>query len=110
MTQNSILRLAWVVLAGAPLFAQQQPLQLSLTQAYGLAIQNNPQFSAAKLNASAALEVPKEYHANYLPNLAGNITGVGADSGSRIAAGALNNPAVYSRVASGLVVSQMVAD
>jgi outer membrane protein len=110
MMQKSILRLAWAVLAGATLFAQQQPLQLSLTQAYGLAIQNNPQFSAAKLNASAALEVPKEYHANYLPNLAGNITGVGADSGSRIAAGALNNPAVYSRVASGLIVSQMVTD
>ena len=110
MTQPSISRIALAVLAVTPLFAQQQPQQLSLAQAYALAVQNNPQFSAAKLNASAALEVPKEYHANYLPNLSGNITGVGADSGSRIAAGALNNPAVYSRAAAGLVVSQMVTD
>jgi outer membrane protein len=110
MTQTSILRTALAVLAGLPLLGQQQPLQLSLTQAYALAIQNNPQFSAAKLNASAAAQVPKEYRANFAPNLTGNVTGVGADSGSRIAAGALNNPAVYSRVASGLVVSQLLTD
>ena len=40
----------------------------------------------------------------------GNLTGVGADSGSRLAAGALNNPAVYSRLASGVTVSQMLTD
>jgi len=89
---------------------QQQPMQLSLTQAYALATQNNPQFSAAKLNASAAAQVTKEYRANFAPNLTGNLTGVGADSGSRIAAGALNNPAVYNRLASGLVVSQLLTD
>jgi outer membrane protein len=110
MTQTSILRTALLAFAGLPLLGQQQPLQLTLAQASALAIQNNPQFSAAKLNASAAAQVPKEYRANFAPNLTGNITGVGADSGSRIAAGALNNPAVYSRVASGLVVSQMLTD
>ena len=31
---------------------------------------------------------------NLLPNLAGNFTGVGADNGSRLAAGGLNNPVV----------------
>jgi outer membrane protein len=115
MMRTPLLRITLVIVAGTPLFAQPQPaqpqpLQLSLTQAYALAIQNNPQFSAAKLNASAAAQVPKEYRANFAPNLTGNISGVGADSGSRIAAGALNNPAVYSRVASGLVASQMLTD
>src|SRR4029077_13777783 len=99
MTRTSILRTVLAALAGLPLLGQQQPLQLTLAQASALAIQNNPQFSAAKLNASAAAQVPKEYRSNFAPNLTGNITGVGADSGSRIAAGALNNPAVYSRVA-----------
>jgi outer membrane protein len=110
MARTFILRMVLAALAGLSLLGQQQPLQLTLAQASALAIQNNPQFSAAKLNASAAAQVPKEYRSNFAPNLSGNITGVGADSGSRIAAGALNNPAVYSRVASGLTVSQMLTD
>ena len=74
------------------------------------AIQNNPRFTAAKLNAAAAGQVPAEFRANFAPTVTGNLTGVGADSGSRLAAGALNNPAVYSRLASGVTVSQMLTD
>ncbi|HVW84307.1 MAG TPA: TolC family protein, partial [Bryobacteraceae bacterium] len=47
---------------------------------------------------------------NLQPNLSGNITGVGADSGSRLAAGALNNPVVYNRLGTGLTVSQLITD
>lgn len=85
-------------------------MQLTLAQAYQLAIQNNPQFSAARLNASAAAQVPREYRANLAPNVTGNVTAVGADSGSRLAAGALNNPVVYDRVGTGLTVNQLVSD
>ena len=35
---------------------------------------------------------------------------MGADNGSRLAAGGLNNPVVYNRVGSGLSVGQMVTD
>ena len=35
---------------------------------------------------------------------------MGADSGSRLAAGGLNNPVVYDRLASGLLVNQLVTD
>jgi outer membrane protein len=35
---------------------------------------------------------------------------VGADSGSRLAAGAINNPVVYDRLATGLYASQLVTD
>ena len=38
------------------------------------------------------------------------MTGVGASDGSRIAAGALNNPIIYDRFASGIGVSQLVTD
>ena len=110
MTQTSTLRIALLVLGWVPLLAQQQTMHLSLAEAKGLAIQNNPQFTAAKLNAAASYQVPLQYRANFAPNLTGSLTGVGADSGSRIAAGALNNPAVYNRVASGLTVSQMLTD
>ena len=65
------------------------------------------------LGVSVALTVflvPAEYHAAYEPNLFGSLTGVGADNGSRLAAGGLNNPVVYNRLGSGLTVSQLVTD
>jgi outer membrane protein len=90
--------------------AQQQPLTLTLAQAEQLAIQNNPQFSAAKFSAQAAYQVPNQYRANLFPTVAGAVTGVVADSGSRLAAGALNNPVVYDRLGTGLIVNQLVSD
>ena len=110
MTRTSTLRTATFILGCAPLLAQQQPTALSLIEAQGLAIQNNPQFTAAKLNAAASYQVPKEYSSNFAPIVTGSLTGVGADSGSRLAAGALNNPAVYNRLAAGVTVSQMLTD
>src|SRR4051812_5092228 len=88
----------------------QAPMHLTLADAQKLAIQNNPQFTAARYVAEAAGQVPAEYHAAYEPSLIGSFTGVGADNGSRLAAGGLNNPVVYNRIGSGLSVSQMVTD
>jgi outer membrane protein len=88
----------------------QTPLRLTLAEAQRLAIQNNPQFSAAQLTAAAAYQVPNQYRANFQPNVFGSLTGVGADNGSRLAAGGLNNPVVYNRLGSGLSVSQMITD
>jgi len=85
-------------------------MALSLSDAEKLAIQNNPKFAAARLNAAASYQVPLEFRAGLLPTVSGAVTGVGADSGSRLAAGGLNNPVVYNRVASGLLVSQLVTD
>jgi len=110
MARISTLRILWVVLAAGSLFAQQQPIHLNLAEAQKQAIQNNPRFTAAKLNAAAANQVPAEFRANLAPTVTGNLTGVGADSGSRLAAGALNNPVVYGRLASGVTVSQMLTD
>ncbi|MEO8128094.1 MAG: TolC family protein [Bryobacteraceae bacterium] len=88
----------------------QDTLHLTLAEAEKLAIQNNPQFGAAKLNAAASYQVPLELRANAQPTLFGSITGVGADSGSRLAAGGLNNPVVYNRLGSGLSVTQLITD
>jgi outer membrane protein len=38
------------------------------------------------------------------------VTGVGADNGSRLAAGGLNNPVVYNRLGTGLSIGQMITD
>lgn len=86
------------------------PTRLSLAQAEQIAVKNNPQISEALLNAAAALQVPVQYRSAYFPTVSGNATGVISDRGSRLAAGALNNPVVYDRVAAGLNVTQMVTD
>jgi outer membrane protein len=64
----------------------------------------------AQFQAQASYQVPLELRSGLYPNLAGAVTGVGADSGSRLAAGALNNPIVYNRLGTGLLLSQLVTD
>jgi outer membrane protein len=91
------------------LFGQQR-MHLTLAEAERLAVQNNPALTAAKYTAAAAAQIPAEYHAAYSPSFNGSVTGVGADNGSRLAAGGLNNPVVYNRLGTGLTVSQMITD
>src|SRR4051812_44896536 len=89
-----------IVMAGASLvpLPAQPPPHLTLAQAQQLGIQNNPQLTAAKYNAAAAYQIAPQYKAAYEPNVAGSFTSVGADNGSRLAAGGLNNPVVYNRI------------
>src|SRR5437763_15628299 len=85
-----------------------QTTRLTLEEAQRLAVQNNPQIASARYTAAAAYQVPAEYKSAYAPSLTGSFTGVGADNGSRLAAGGLNNPVVYDRLGSGLTIGQMV--
>lgn len=101
--------LSLIALAGVPMWAQA-PMALTLAQAEQLAVQNNPQVAGARFNAAAAHQTPNEIKSALLPSATGSLTGVGADSGSRLAAGGLNNPVLYNRVGSGLTVSQLLTD
>jgi outer membrane protein len=83
---------------------------LSLKQAEALALKNNPQISVARLTALASQQVTREVRSNLWPTATANLTGVDADPGSRITAGALNNPVIYQRAAAGLTVSQLITD
>jgi outer membrane protein len=85
-------------------------LSLTLKQAEGLAIKNNPQISVARLIALASQQVTREVKSNLWPTATGDLTGVDAQSGSRITAGALNNPIIYERVAAGVMVTQLITD
>jgi len=100
----------FLALAAAPLAAQQPVLNLTLTQAQAYAVQHNPQILGAQFNAQAAAEVPLEFRSTLRPAISGAVTGVGADGGTRVAAGGLNNPVLYSRVASGVLGSDMITD
>jgi outer membrane protein len=83
---------------------------LTLKQAEDLAVKHNPQIAVGRLIALASQQVTREVRSNLWPTATGDLTGVDAQSGSRITAGALNNPLIYERAAAGLVVSQLITD
>jgi outer membrane protein len=83
---------------------------LTLAQAEQLAIRNNPRVAVGRLLALAQGQVTREVRAAELPTITGNLTAVDPHAGSRITAGALNNPVVYERAAGGVTVSQLITD
>jgi outer membrane protein len=92
-----------------PLVPPNEP-SLTVGQAEQLALQHNPRVTVARLLALAQGQVTREQRAAEMPTLAGNVTGVGADNGTRITAGALNNPVLYQRAAAGVTLNQLVTD
>lgn len=99
-----------ILLFAATAMYAQPPMHLTLTEAQRLAIQNNPAFAGARLNAAAAYQEPPQYRSAMQPTVSGLFSGVGADNGTRLAAGGLNNPVVYNRMGSGLEVTQLITD
>jgi len=83
---------------------------LTLGQAEQLALQHNPRVTVARLLALAQGQVTREQRAAEMPTLAGNVTAVGADNGTRLTAGALNNPLLYQRAAAGVTLNQLITD
>jgi outer membrane protein len=83
---------------------------LTLAQAEAIALKNNPQITIGKLRALEAQQYVRETRSALLPTAFLSLTGVDSRAGSRIAAGALNNPIVFPRAASGATVSQLVTD
>lgn len=92
-----------------PIVPQNAP-SLTIGQAEQLALQHNPRVTVAHLLALAQGQVTREQRAAELPTLAGNMTAVGADNGTRITAGALNNPVLYQRAAAGVTLNQLITD
>lgn len=83
---------------------------LTLPQAETLALQKRPLVQEAQALALAAGEQPQALRSQYFPQLSGSLTAVGAEHNSRIGAGGLNNPVIFSRYADGLALSQFLTD
>ncbi|HET8965001.1 MAG TPA: TolC family protein [Candidatus Acidoferrum sp.] len=83
---------------------------MSRKQAEALALKNNPQITVGKLRALAAAQYVREQRSALLPTAYLSLTGVDASDRARIAAGALNNPIIYPRAATGAAVSQLITD
>jgi len=106
--QNASPAAAAAPQAGAS--APQNARPLTLTDAEAIALKNNPQITIGKLRALVAQQMVREARSGLLPTAFLSLTAVDAYPGSRITAGALNNPIVYTRAAGGASVSQLVTD
>jgi len=83
---------------------------LTLAQAEGIALKNNPQITIGRLRALAAKQYVREARALLMPSANLSLTAVDANPGSRLTAGFLNNPTLFPRAAGGLGVTQLVTD
>ena len=103
-----------ILVTAATVPATSSPAQgvqkLTLQEAEQTAIQNHPRIQAAMNLASAAKAQVTEARSTYYPTVYGSLTGADAESNSRIAAGALNNPIIFDRYSNGVTVSQLVTD
>jgi outer membrane protein len=86
------------------------PKSLSVKDAQGLALKNNPRISVARLTALASQQVTREVRSSLWPTARIDLTAVDANPGTRLTAGALNNPILYERAATGASVSQLITD
>jgi outer membrane protein len=84
--------------------------KLTLAQAEQVALRNHPRIGSASLLAEAAKSAITEARAPLYPVLSGNLTGVVAQHSSTLAAGTVQTSSLYSRVAAGVTVSQLVTD
>jgi len=85
-------------------------VRLTVKDAEAIALKNNPAISVARLNALASGQVVRQVRSNLWPQAYANLTAVDARDNSRISAGALNNPIIYTRAAGGMAVNQLITD
>ena len=85
-------------------------VHLSVKDAEAIALKNNPAISVARLNALASQQTVREVRSSLWPQANANFTAVDARDNSRITAGGLNNPIIYTRAAAGMSVSQLITD
>lgn len=87
------------------------PNPMSLSQAEGIAVTNQPRLLAAQLRARASSQRIRETRSGFQPLIAFNATGaLVADTGSSTAAGNVTTSAVSDRFAYGGTLSQLVTD
>jgi len=102
--------LSCVTLLPAQTSEAPKTLQLTMAEAEKIAIENNPRISIARLEELMQRQIVRETRSPEFPQAAANITSVRAEDASRVTAGFLNNPTLYTRAAAGVSVSQLITD
>ncbi len=101
---------ALVVLAMGASVGAQAPAMLTLRDAEQRALAGHPGVRAAQAAAQASRATVGEARSAYFPTIYGSVTGAVAPDGTRITAGAFNNPSIFDRFATGITASQLVTD
>lgn len=112
MRRRRLCAAAWLtVLVGTAVNASAQPPpRLSLKDAEQRALAGHPRVRAAQSAALASQASVKEVRSAYWPTIYGSVTGAVAPDGTRITAGALNNPSIFDRFATGITATQLLTD
>jgi outer membrane protein len=101
--------ICWLV--GASAFAQSgAPQQLTLTDATAMALKNHPRVQAAQNETSAQSQRIVEARSAYYPSINGEVTGSGANIGSRLGAGYMSASRLFNRVGDGIQINQLITD
>jgi len=106
MWNRTLLTLAISAVA----MAQAPPKKLTLAEAEQLAIRNHPRIQSAGFLAEAAKAVVTEARSPLYPIVSGAFTSAAAQHSSTLAAGTIQTSSLYSRVAAGITVTQLVTD
>lgn len=104
-----IIRITMLAVVGLTC-AAQIPERLTLAEAEKRALAQHPAIDAGRFEALATAQRINQAKAARQPAVTASFTAAGAAEDSRIAAGALNNPIIYSRAATGVSVNQMLFD
>jgi len=111
MHKRRLLTVALVALSPiAKNAVAQAARRLTLVEAEQIALRNHPRIQAAGLLAQAAKQIVREARSPLYPQVGGNFTSVAAEHNSTLAAGAVQTSSLYSRVAAGVTVSQLITD
>jgi outer membrane protein len=90
--------------------APQAPEKLTLKQAEQVALTNHPQIQIATNRATYAQEEVRQTRSAYYPVAVGNLTAVDSQENSRITAGEINSPHVFTKYGNGFAVNQLLTD
>jgi outer membrane protein len=99
-----------LLLLGISDVALAEAKKLTLAQAEDLAMRGHPRAASAALIAAASRMGITEARAAFNPQVSGALTGVAAEHGSTLAAGTIQTSSLYSRIAAGVTVSQLISD
>ncbi len=86
------------------------PQPLTRAEAERLAVQHNPRISVGRLLALAQHQIVREARSAELPTAVGSITAEQAQDGSRVSAGSLTAPRLFTHAGAGGSVSQLITD
>jgi outer membrane protein len=85
-------------------------MRLTLAEAERIAMKNHPRIAAARWDALAASQGAPQAHSLWYPQINAVATAAGAPDNTRVAAGGINNPIVFGRLAAGVGVTQLLWD